>query len=99
MGGADSIPCKAFAKFARPMSRIFHPIMVKSVLAANEPVQWRGGVMACFPKPGVHAVKCGQHRLIVLADAPGKALHKARRTRLARRQAWGSTPSHHHATG
>eukprot|EP00974_Lingulodinium_polyedra_P001817 171751-Lingulodinium_polyedra.AAC.1 len=39
-------------------------------------------MLAFFPKPNGDAVKCEQHREIVLSDVSGKAYHRCKRKRL-----------------
>ena len=64
------------------LAPIFHPVVVKSVLRIAEPIQWRGGVLAHFPKGKGDPMQCGNNREIVLADVTAKAFHKCRRSRL-----------------
>jgi len=80
--GSDCIPPAIIKSFADVLAPIFHPLMVKSALRISEPLQWRGGVLAHFPKAKGNPSKCADNREIVLADVTGKAFHKCRRSRL-----------------
>ena len=80
--GSDCIPPAIVKRFADVLAPIFHPVVVKSVLRIAEPIQWRGGVLAHFPKGKGDPMQCGNNREIVLADVTAKAFHKCRRSRL-----------------
>ena len=80
--GEDSIPASLYQRHSLAMATILHPIMVKATMTIGEPIQWRGGMLCFFPKPGGKAAECSQNGEIVLSDLSGKALHKCRRQRL-----------------
>jgi len=80
--GEDTLPPELFIKFPHLMARIFHQIMVEASLKFVEPAQWKGGMLAFFPKPSGSAHICSANREIVLGDIPGKFLHRCRRSRL-----------------
>ena len=80
--GSDGISPAIVKKFGNVFLDLFHPVVVKSSLRINEPIQWRGGVLAHFPKPKGKTTQCSDNREIVLADVTAKAFHKCRRQRL-----------------
>jgi hypothetical protein len=49
--GEDVLPPELFINFPHVLARAYHPVMVEASLTLAEPVQWKGGLLAFFPKP------------------------------------------------
>eukprot|EP00969_Alexandrium_andersonii_P195084 8617801-Alexandrium_andersonii.AAC.1 len=48
--GEDSLPPEAVKAAAASLARLLHPIAVQAAMWCEDPVQWRGGLLAFFPK-------------------------------------------------
>ena len=82
--GEDGIPPKAVKVFASSVAKISTPLHVKAAITAQEPWQWRGGMMHHIPKASWPAVEsCDADRGIILADSVAKAHHRLIRQALA----------------
>ena len=72
-----------FRNVAPTLARLAHPLAVKASLSLVEPVQWKGGALAFFPKPGSSdPTSCDEHREIVLSDISAKAVQNIRRRKM-----------------
>ena len=80
--GEDRISPTLLATFPMQLSALLHPLITKVTTQISEPVQWRGGMLAYFPKPGKNDGNCSSQREVVLSDTFGKAYHKFRRQKL-----------------
>ena len=80
--GNDAIPPDIAANFPRQVADILAPLALKAALTTDEPLQWRGGAAAFFPKPGGKGKQCSSHREIILMDSFAKVYHKTLRRRL-----------------
>ena len=80
--GVDSIPPEAFAAAPQAMARLYHPIIVKSVLRFEEPLAWKGGSCIELYKGKGPFLDCKSYRDVLVSDISGKAYHKAIRHRV-----------------
>ena len=63
-------------------SRQLYPILFKSTLMVQEPVEFRGGNLICLAKRAGAALQCKDFRSILLASVPAKIQHRHLRSRL-----------------
>eukprot|EP00929_Paragymnodinium_shiwhaense_P069733 TRINITY_DN35186_c0_g1_i3.p1 TRINITY_DN35186_c0_g1~~TRINITY_DN35186_c0_g1_i3.p1 ORF type:complete len:1769 (+),score=383.89 TRINITY_DN35186_c0_g1_i3:478-5784(+) len=72
--GLDNIPPELLRVCAKPLARLFHPLVCKSILTWTAPLQWNGGLVHEIPK---NQLKVGfaAHRPIFINSIPQKAMH------------------------
>ena len=80
--GIDAIPPDALAALPEEFALVMHPLMLKCAMTMNEPVLWKGGVLATFPKPSGTSKACADFREITLGCAAAKSYHRMMRKRL-----------------
>ncbi|CAE7432948.1 unnamed protein product [Symbiodinium sp. CCMP2456] len=59
-----------------------YPVILKTVLAICEPIEFRGGLLHCLAKRAGAALQCKHFRSIMLSSTPGKLYHRLLRNRL-----------------
>ena len=80
--GISGIPSEFFKFSADVVSRKCYPLILKTYLKFDEPLQWQGSLLKAIPKQSVMATDPSQWRQIALLDALGKAVHRLVREKL-----------------
>ena len=80
--GVDGITAEVLRLSTVDTARQLFPVFMKSVLGCREPTNWRGGQLICLAKKAAGNKTCDAFRSILLASIPGKAYHRAMRSRL-----------------
>ena len=81
--GLDRFTSDFYHSNATPLAEIFYPLIVKSFVWQEEPVSWKGGIMAVIPKGNAQATQANKFRGIMLMPVLAKQLHAILRKRLA----------------
>jgi hypothetical protein len=68
--------------FPEEMARIQFPLVLKSFVRVQPPLQWKGGMLCELCKMKGSPSSCGNYRDVMLADDAGKAVGKLIRQRL-----------------
>ncbi|CAE7805943.1 unnamed protein product [Symbiodinium microadriaticum] len=63
-------------------SRQLFPVLLKTTLMIQEPVEFRGGSLICLAKRAGAALQCKDFRSILLASVPAKIQHRHLRSKL-----------------
>ena len=80
--GPDSITADLLRTAPTAASRQLYPILLKSTLMIQEPVEFRGGNLICLAKKAGAALQCKDFRSILLASVPAKVQHRHLRGKL-----------------
>ena len=81
--GQDGITAELLRHHTALSARALLPVFVKSILGAQEPVEYRGGALMPLAKKASAAFSCAKFRAILLSCVPSKMLHKHVRTCLS----------------
>ena len=73
------VPGDFLRNFPHELANIWMPVFMKAAMRLEEPLQWRGGFCAHFPKPGSRGFECASNRSVVLEDTVGKIYHRTPR--------------------
>ena len=73
--GEDSIPAEFLLAAPREIARLLWPLFLKATLRMEEPLAWKGGMLAEIAKSGGQAMHCSASRGVLVSDASGKLLH------------------------
>jgi hypothetical protein len=80
--GEGRLCTDVFREFPEEMAHIQFPLILKSFVRVQPPLQWKGGMLCeLFKNKGTPSV-CGNYRDILLADDAGKSVAKLIRKRL-----------------
>jgi len=80
--GESRICTDVFKQFPDIMSRLQYPLVVKTFVRIQPPLQWKGGMLCELFKNKGSTSMCGNYRDILLADDSGKGVMKLIRKRL-----------------
>ena len=81
--GLDGFTSDFYHAHATPLAEVFYPLIMKTFLWQEEPVSWKGGIMAVIPKGNAQATQANKFRGIMLMPVVAKQLHAILRKRLA----------------
>ena len=82
--GPDGITAELFKVLPVQAARHFLELHLKSTLALQEPVEYKGGALIMtLAKKAAAVFRCDKHRSILLSSVPGKLFHRGIRARLA----------------
>ncbi|CAE7942657.1 CFDP2 [Symbiodinium necroappetens] len=81
--GQDGLTAELLRNSTALSARALLPVFVKSILGAQEPVEYRGGALMPLAKKASSAFSCAKFRAILLSCVPSKMLHKHVRTCLS----------------
>ena len=74
--GQDGITAELLRHSTAMSARALLPVFVKSILGAQEPIEYRGGALMPLAKKASAAFSCAKFRAILLSCVPSKMLHK-----------------------
>ena len=74
--GLSGVPADAYIAAAPAAARAIYPLLLKAFVRGDEPLAWKGGLVAAFAKPGKNPAILKNWRAILLEEAGGKILHK-----------------------
>ena len=77
--GLDAIPGELLRAAPGPMSRALHPLITKSMLCLQQPLQWRGGLLFEAWKHQGSQSDVTSYRSLYVASVVGKTYHKLQR--------------------
>ena len=80
--GEDSIPNELLKAHPGQAARLLWPLMVKAIMKVQEPIPWKGGVLAEIFKGSGDMAAPSSYRGILVSDAAGKMLHSWHRRAL-----------------
>ena len=80
--GHDGITAELLKLQAACSTRHLLPVFAKSLLALQEPVEFKGGSLFTLAKRASTAFSCDRHRSIMISSIPGKLFHLCVRRRL-----------------
>ncbi|OLP92715.1 hypothetical protein AK812_SmicGene25476 [Symbiodinium microadriaticum] len=80
--GPDCVTADLLQAAPVAASRQLYPVLLKSTLMVQEPVEFRGGSLICLAKRAGAALQCKDFRSILLASVPAKIQHRHLRSRL-----------------
>ncbi|CAE7889137.1 hypothetical protein AK812_SmicGene17289 [Symbiodinium microadriaticum] len=81
--GQDGLTAELLRNSTSLSARALLPVFVKSILGAQEPIEYRGGALMPLAKKASSAFACAKFRAILLSCVPSKMLHKHVRTCLS----------------
>ena len=73
--GEDGLPAELFAAFPEELGRMMWPLWLKATARIEEPLAWKGGMLAELMKAGGAPLDCDGYRGIFVTDVAGKQLH------------------------
>ena len=79
--GENRICTNVHKRFSRVMSELYFPLILKSYVRVQPPLQWKGGMLCELFKNKGSPSQCGNYRDILLADDGGKGAIKLIRPR------------------
>ena len=82
--GEDVLPYELLKTLPQEIARILWPIMLKCATRFQEPLAWKGGMLAELLKKSGCISKCSDHRGILISDASGKTWHTTVRSCLSK---------------
>ena len=81
--GEDVLPHEVFKTLPAEFARLPWPLMLKCATRLQEPIAWKGGVLAELIKKGGTLQKCADHRGILISHSAGKLWRSTVRSNLA----------------
>ena len=80
--GADSLTAEILQVCVPATARSLAPLYLKASLAVREPVSYRGGELICLAKKASEVFACSSFRSVLIANLPGKVMHRLLRAKL-----------------
>ena len=87
--GLDSIPPELLKAAAPEVAALFYPLVLKSSVRIQQPLQWKGGILYESFKTSGRADLLENYRSLYISSVPGKQYHRILRDRMATMTAEG----------